>query len=278
MYQEFVLDLPNACPQRLNRFTVRSLLGSVLEKTPIPIEDRMALFHRDSTGQTINLSYGFNPATGASHGAPAPVTISASDRRVNLLAIGPEGARLLQAHLVTIANALSIELQSPWGVRSFSGECAIQAGPAVMYRCPEYLLEKNRRKYGEILRATMGDNKTDRPSLQQLAPYIQKSLVSSLLGQAMMLDDLLGTDIAGGFPTDKRLAINIIAGTVYNARMQGKGAGMALSIKNLVFSMDAKLDGVWLAGQMRSKGMGRIKLLFTHELERYAPSLIPALA
>lgn len=266
MYETYQIDLPSSNSLLLNAKTARSVIGAALKDVPIPEKDRLLLFARNESNQTLQRNYQMD---GCRYAAPAPVIIGGGDRRVVITALGPEGAALVKQHLVTIANALSIYVSSPWSLRPYTGECSVQPYGTRMYWCSTMVVEKNKRNFRAILERCPKDARGNpAPTMEVLNAQIKRAIVHGLVGQSLMLDELCATNLFAQLPSDERLNVNIVSGNPFMMRLHvGKGAH-AIAIKNLIFSMDAELKGPWFAGQLRARMCGSIKPLLPHDLER----------
>lgn len=270
MYVRYQIDLPSSNSSLLNAKTARSVIGAALKEAPIPEKDRLLLFARNESNQTLQRIHEID---GSSYAAPAPVIIGGGDRRVVITALGPEGVALVNKHLITIANALSIYVCSPWSLRPYTGDCSVQAFGTRMYWCPTMVVEKNKRNFRAILeRSPKDDRGNPVPTMEVLDAPIKRAIVNGLVGQSLMLDEQCGTNLFAQLPSDERLNVNIVSGIPFMMRLHVGNGAHAIAIKNLIFSLDAELKGPWFAGQLRARNFGSIKPLLPRDIDHIQTS------
>lgn len=263
MYQQYLIELPQTDSRLLNAKTARSVYGAAIEHASIEQVDRFLLAARDAQGQPLQRQF-FQERV---YAAPAPVIIGGADRKVILTGLGSVGVGLLNRHLVTIANALSVYTKSAWTLKSYSGDCTITPYGTRMYFCPTFVVTQQKRLKAAILaRCPLNDQKQHVPTLSVFTNVIERQIHEGLIAQALMLDHETGSNLAAQVPSAERLGVNIVSGIPFMLPKGGTVSGIA--VKNLIFSIDAELGGHWFAGQLRARGHGHIKPLLPRDLAR----------
>ena len=261
MYLEYLVRLKDAPEGVLTPQNARSLLGVALQKSPG--EFPSVLFGHDSEGRNIQTLYSL-PNDHIHYAAPATVTVSGGQNFLRLTAVGPQGCEVLRAHIAQVAHAIGQLTQQPYSINVYSGDVGIQPSGPQMYGCSSFILQKNTKHLLRLLKDCSRDSSGRWDvDFDNLKPAIEKSLVRGLIGQALHLDHLLAgqsDSLMGQMPTNERLGVQVLEGTTYFYRTD-KHRGLALAIRNLKFSMDAKLSGPWSAGQLRARGFGSIRPL-----------------
>ena len=275
MYLKYIVDFPLADAAVLNSKSARSLLGRSLNDRDMPEHARLALFSRDELNRPTSTRYVADPQRGTFYSAPAPVAIAGGERRLILTAIGPQGIALLKAHFLTLVEAISRSVSSPWSVRSYSGECMLGPGGRT-YICNSMVLEKNTKKLKRILEEHFPEPNSRRVlTIEMLAPYIKQSIINSMMGQALYLDEQLGSSLAGQIPSDDNIDLVIHGGDPFFEKIQPNSPALGIVVRRLEFFMNMDIQGVWFAGQMRSHGGGAIQLIQSKRLREIEESDVP---
>lgn len=261
MYLEYLVRIKDTSEEVLTPQNARSVLGAALQKSAevFPSE----LFGHNSDGGNVQTLYSL-PNDHIHYAAPATVAVSGGQNFLRLTAVGPHGCKVLREHITQVANAIGQFTQKPYVTNTYSGEVGIQASGPQMYGCSSFILQKNTKHLLELLKDCPRDSSGRwKVNFDQLKPAIEKSLVRGLIGQALHLDYLSNgqsDSLMSQMPTNERLAVQVLDGTTFFYRTE-KHRGLALAIRNLTFSMDAKLSGPWSAGQLRARGFGSIRPL-----------------
>jgi hypothetical protein len=221
----------------------RQLLASACESFPV---DRM-IFQRGADGKVISATFGDGI------GCPPAVAIGMGNGYLSLLGIGPYGVGLVAANAKIIGTALAQKLEQPYRFHHQSGECVLSASRSGVYRIPRMSVIS----MGKLRRRVVNDYLAGgRYTLESVGPLIRKGIINGIVGQARRLDETCGGHLESAIGSDDMLDVRVLEGGVTIAPV--KDGLCALIATNLVVSMNLDLHGAWLAGGMRSYGLGRI--------------------
>ncbi len=260
MYLEYLVRLIDAPAGVFTPQNARTVLGMALQQSGEAFPS--VLFGHEEGGGNVQTLYSL-PGDHLHYAAPPMVAVSGGSNFLRLTAVGPQGCDALREHVARVAQAVGKFTGHLYSIATYSGKVEIEPSRPTLYQCSALILQKNTKHLIALMKNFPKDDAGRwNVDFGALIPTIEKSLVRGMIGQALHLDHQMpdGESLFGRMPSDERLAIKVLEGTTYFYRTE-KHRGLALAIRNLVFTMDVKLSGPWSAGQLRSRGFGAIRQL-----------------
>ena len=256
MYLEYLVRLIDAPPGTITPKNARGVLNAALFQFGGSVPP--ALFGHDADGRNLQTLYTL-PGERIQYAAPPVVAISGGQNFVRLTGIGPVGCDLLRGQIGQMAEAISRYTKQLYSIQTYSGSVGIEPSRPHLYHVGSMILQKNTKHLATLLPTDAAGRW--QANFDDLVPHIEKAVVRGLTGQALHLDALMpeAEQLFGRMPSDERLAVKVLGGTTYFHAMSDKHKGAALAIRNLTFTLDAKLSGPWSIGQLRAHGFGAIR-------------------
>jgi hypothetical protein len=248
MYQELLI-FPEALKNKpLFPDVARELVAAATDA--FPVDPR--IFHRHD-GKPIQGTYG-SPEDGEGWGVPPSVCFDAARGCIRVIGLGPEGVGLVRDGAPLLGTAVAMHLgNTPYTFKSLSGDCTVERSYPTIYRVRRLVVSKKLN--------TINSHKTaDGFTLESVEPLIRRALIGGLVSQARFLDEACGS---GGreaaIGTDEMIGLRVLEGKPVIGRIKKDTQAHALIVCDLVVSLDLALRGPWFAGNLRSRGYGRIR-------------------
>jgi hypothetical protein len=215
------------------------------------------IFNHAADGRSIHQQFGVttkDDQTQGFGGVPA-VVFNGGKGFIRMYGFGESGRDVLSSESLKIVQGVSDLLnKSLFRVEVKEGNCEVEPENDMrLYRIRNLCLTKYLPK---LNREFMDGGKLLPVEDPRVAQHISKTIYRGLIGQAMMLDEEMGSLLEMSFPEFDDFECQILAGELKIGKV--KKNVTALFAHNLVFATPLKFTGPWFTGRLRSHGYGQV--------------------